>query len=64
MRTRDTVEYAMSDQKILKLIRHVFTTTITLKLFDGRGEMIFHKRLKLDKKPETHLIYYGWDTTR
>ncbi len=49
MWTRNTMEYAMSNQKILKLFRHVFTTTITLKLFDGRRELIFHNRLKLDK---------------
>jgi hypothetical protein len=48
--TPNRVEYAMSNQKFFKLVRYLFTTTITLKLFDGRRELIFHKRLKLDKK--------------
>jgi hypothetical protein len=52
VRARYMVKYAMRNQKILKLIRHKFTTTITLKLYNGRRELIFNKRLKLDKNSE------------
>jgi hypothetical protein len=50
----------MFGEKSLKLNRIIFTSSICLKLFNVRGELIFYKKFEFDKVGENFRFFMQW----